>query len=543
MKSETKRSTVRLVISLLLVGALLAGVPGASRAQDVEPAQGDGYALFLPAIVGGAGHSYAAFFPENLAVASPLDLHYDGPVSASATAGDWVSGYAIATAEIHGVMTGATAIADVFDAGGLLALGNDASCYGPTLRYRNHPDDGGADPTIRELPHGDLGLWQETDTAGEACAAAQVNARLGGAEKQSQASLNLMAALLAAADDAGIALPTAGGTVDVTAEMNAAGIPDVLFSAATITYDATAGTWTYYAEFTYTDPADGSTHDMVVSLEYTPDATAPESRYTGVMYFRANDDQAWGNCPASGGGGGGGGGATARPVTVNGSLAFNRLGGSELRIQQRSGAYCGHDVDARHVGVVDPTLNWGDNYASFTANFDPANMAGDYAYAWQAGVHDRASRVLNLGVNNHSPLDGEAYFGYGARVQDDSDGVLVADGIYCNWAAPGSSGGMQAYAQRQFVTFNTGTGHFYMPAGGSDMRYAPTNSCQYDGTDSFWYDRDLDGTVNETTDDLAVTPTSANPFDLMAAVETDGDGTPTIAEAIAARGYDEPVAP
>ena len=543
MNTCCKRPTLRMACTLLLIGALLAGLPGASRAQEVEPARADAHALFLPAIAGGTARSYAAFFPGGLAVASPLEMQLDGPVNASSVAGDWVSGYAIAAAEIHAVLSGATAIADVFDPDGLLALASDAACYGPTLRYRNHPDDGGADPTIRDLPHGDLGLWQEIDASGEACAAAQINARLGGAERQAQASLNLMAALLAAADDAGIALPTAGGTIDVTAEMNAATIPNVVFSLATITYDAMAGTWTYSADFTYTDPADGSVHAMVVSLEYTPDATAPESRYTGVMYFRANDDQDWGNCPASGGGSRGGGGGSTRPVTVNGSLAFNRVGGSELRIQQRSGAYCGHDVDARHAGIVDPTLKWGDNYATFTANYDPASMAGDYAYAWQAGVQDRASRVLNLGVNNHSPLDGEAYFGYGARVQDDSDGVLVADGLYCNWAGPGAAGGMQSYAQRQFVTFNTGSGHFDMPPGGSDMRYAPTNSCQYDGTDSFWYDRNLDNTANETAADLAVTSTSANPFDLMEAIETDGDGTPTIAEAIAARGYDEPVAP
>ncbi len=538
MQTHSKYALSRLTCALLLIASTVAaGLPATSLAQDGSPAS---YALFLPAITGGMAPSLALAFPDDLAVASPLEMHRDGPVSAAGATGDWLSGYAVATAEIHSVLIGATAVADVFEPGGLLALGADATCYGPTLRFRNHPDDGGADPTVRDLPHGDLGLWQEMDTTGDACAAAQVNARLNGAEQQSQASLILMAALIAAADDAGIALPTGGGTIDVTAEMNAAAIPNVTFSTATIAYDAATGTWNYAAEFEYTDPADGSHHAMAVGLEYTPDATAPESRYTGVMYFRANDDQQWGNCPGSGGGGGGG---ASKPVTINGSLAFNRLAGNDLHLQQRTGAYCGHDVDGRNGGIVDPTQDWGDNYASFTANFDPASMAGDYAYAWQAGVHDRASRVLNLGINAHSPLDGEAYFGYGARVQDDTDGVLVAGGLYCNWAGPGSSGGMQAYAQRQFVTFNTGTGQFYVPAGGSDIRYAPTNNCQYDGTGSFWYDRDLDGMVNETAADLAVTPTAVNPLDLMTAVDTDADGTPTVAEAIAARGYDEPVAP
>jgi hypothetical protein len=230
-------------------------------------------------------------------------------------------------------------------------------------------------------------------------------------------------------------------------------------------------------------------------------------------------------------------------VTNNGTLAFARLGADELRIQQRAGAFCGHNVDARTGGIVDPTGDWGDNYSSFTANFDSETMAGDYAYAWQAGVHDRASRVLDVGINNFSPLDGEAYFGYGDRVQDKTDGVFVAQGMYCNWAAPGSAGGMQPYAQRQFVTFNSTTGHFETPTGGADLRYAPTNNCQYDGGGAFWYDRNLNGVDDETPADLTVTPGSVNPLDLMEAVDSDGDGTATIAEKIATRGYDAPVAP
>lgn len=520
------------VIVVIVMSVALA-MPASVWASDAASnPDAPNHSLYLPVVQSGsepANTAWARIFPIDLAVASPLKM--ESVVSAAAADGGWTTGYAIATAEIYSVLTGATAVTGVFDPAALLMVGADAACYGPTLQYRNHPDGGGSG--AGELPRGDLGLWQEVDSTGDACAAAQINARLNGAEQQSQAALLLMAALIQAADDAGLSLPTTGGALDVTAAINAAGIPHVTFTLATISYDASTGAWTYYAEFTYVDPADGSSHTMVVSLEYTPDATTPTTTYTGIMYYRANDEQMWGNCP---------GGAT-KPVTHNGSLEFARLDANDLRIQQRAGVFCGHDVDARTSGIVDPTKSWGDNYASFTANFNPTTLAGDYAYIWQAGVHDRASRVLNIGVNNFTPLDGEAYFGYGARVQDDADGVLVAQGMYCNWAAPGAAGSIQPYAQRQFVTFNSTTGHFDTPAGGSDLRYAPTNSCQYDGDGSFWYDRNLNGVEDETPDDLIVTPGATNPFDLMEAVDSDGDGVATIAEKIATRGYNAPSAP
>lgn len=537
MCTRQQTNTLRVWFSFLvvIVAALTAPLAALAGGEAADPDAAD-YSLFLPVVRAGgdaADASLARIFPLNLAVTSPL--HMEQVVSAAAVDGSWTTGYAIATAEIYEVLTGATPLTDVFDPAALLTVGADAACYGPTLLYRNHPDGGGSGSG--ELPRGDLGLWQEVDSTGDACAAAQINARLNGAEQQSQASLLLMAALIDAANDAGLPLPTTGGALDVTTALSAVGIPHVTFTLATISYDVSTDAWTYYAEFTYTDPADGSSHAMVVSLTYTPDAASPTTTYTGVMHYRANDEQAWGNCP-----GGGGSGAT-KAVTHNGTLAFARLGADDLRIQQRTGVFCGYDVDARTDGIVDPTGDWGDNYASFTANFNPATMAGDYAYAWQAGVHDRASRVLNVGINNFSPLDGETYFGYGDRVQAEADGVFVAQGMYCNWAGPGAASSLQPYAQRQFITFNSTTGHFDTPAGGSDLRYAPTNSCQYDGSGAFWYDRNLNGAEDETPDDVIVTPGAVNPFDLMEAIDSDGDGAATIAEKIAARGYHIPVAP
>jgi hypothetical protein len=271
-----KQSRVHLCqswVGLALVVAVALAAPMPVLAGETVPSAGEaGYSLYLPVVRSGGESAdvvWSRIFPVDLAVASPL--HMENVVNAAAVNGSWATGYAIATAEIYSVLTGATAVTTVFDAAGLLMAGVDANCYGPTLQYRNHPDGGGGG--TGELPHGDLGIWQEMDSTGDACAAAQINARLNGAEQQSQASLLLMAALIDAATDAGLSLPVTGGVLDVTAAISAAGIPHVTFTLATISYDVTTGTWTYYAEFTYTDPADGSVHPMVVSLDYTPDAT------------------------------------------------------------------------------------------------------------------------------------------------------------------------------------------------------------------------------------------------------------------------------
>ena len=94
-------------------------------------------------------------------------------------------------------------------------------------------------------------------------------------------------------------------------------------------------------------------------------------------------------------------------------------------------------------------------------------------------------------------------------------------------------------AQRQFVAFDAGAGKWTQPAGGSDIRYAPTNSCTYTNTERasggvFWYDRDL-------TTAASGLPAQANlivdPADATYTLDLFGKGaSATIADAIAARG-------
>ena len=187
-------------------------------------------------------------------------------------------------------------------------------------------------------------------------------------------------------------------------------------------------------------------------------------------------------------------------VTDNGSLHYVRSSATELSFQNRFGQFCGAGASGLTEplpstagisgNVVSPgtrlVMTWGNNFSVFTADFDPTTLAGEYSYSWQAGYGDSDSRILNL---NLTASTGTAYFGYGPEFTTSTSGVI--DGFYCNWAGPGGHSKAQ-YAQKQTMTLAAG---LWGPDV-STITYAPTNSCIYDGSGSFTYDRDLSGVID-----------------------------------------------
>jgi hypothetical protein len=283
-------------------------------------------------------------------------------------------------------------------------------------------------------------------------------------------------------------------------------------------------------------------HSVTVTLAHTTGSSADE--FSGLLSLKIDGMPSIGSC--SGG------------STNAGTLKYAQTSATALTVTQRAGNYCGNlaAFSASAVaadGQLDPayTLDgarpqgWANDFSRFGGSYDPtsATLAGSYAYAWQAGPMDDSSRILDVRMNSTSP-DGEAYFGFGERIGT-TDGSIK--GFICNWAGPGNSHAYQPYAQRQFIAFNATTGLWAQPAGGSDVRYAPTTSCQYTnaqrtGGATFWYDRDLTGasTGMSTQANLIVDPADTTyPFDLMT-TSSGGMTHPTITDAIAARGYTLP---
>jgi len=307
--------------------------------------------------------------------------------------------------------------------------------------------------------------------------------------------------------------------VDLLTEMSALSLTDVTFTFAQIDYSATDGTYTYSLVFDY---APSTSHRMVLDMVHTPGTASDE--YTGLVSYQVDDSFTGGNCPSS-------------DVTHNGSISYESVSSTELKFQVRNGMFCGNGVDGRGTDAqVDATdkyttsnvNGWGNNFSIFTANFDPSDMDGDYAYSWQAGPMDNNARTFNINISN-SGVDGLSFYGYGDDIED-TDGSI--DGFICNWAGPGSDHTIIEKAQYQEVSLNTGTG--LVEAIDSDLNYAPTVSCDYDGTGTFVYDTDNDDDLTDEDSTLAVSN------DLMDGDDLDGDSNATVEEVITDLGFTLP---
>lgn len=458
-----------------------------------------------------------AAFPGNVAVASPTSVSPQS-LALQATAVQWVQpsalsdevvdDYSVTTQTIEALLEGLVDVNDEVDMSLLFEFNDDASCYGPSIAFNNHPDapaDAGESVRNGELPTGDLGLWSETEGEGdEACAAAQMNERMRGVSARHRMAMMTLAGLVVAYESEGEQnWPDdfeAGDSSDLTQAMNDLLITGTEFSEASISRSADGNQWTYSMAFTY--QLLGVGHDVVLNLVHAPADT--DDAYEGLLTLRINDEFEGGNCETE-------------QVTLNASLHYIQAASDDVVLQYREGMFCGHNIDAAQAPVTSDALSgnaiaisptetfsetWGNNFIVFTADLDPSTMAGRFSYAWQAGYNDSHARILNLGLA--SGTSGEAYFGFGNRLQTENfDGGVK--GFICNWAGPGNDHSLQPYVQRQHITLNTSTGVFTPTNHGEDndsssIVYAPTNSCLYDQTDEggfvfgevFEYDRNMD---------------------------------------------------
>lgn len=453
--------------------------------------------------------------------------------------------YQMSAAAVAGVLSGERSIASAFNLQSFFMRAGNANCYGPSLRWENHPDSSGPDAASGQLPGGDLGIWEPTTESGEACAAAQLNARMRDVESQVGMGLIGLAGLVAAYQSDGSTWPddvAPGDSVDLTAAMEAAAIDRVSFNSATMTRAASGDAWSYVLDMEYGTP-DGGSKSIVLRLEHS--VTDREAgAYEGLLSYLIEDEYTDRNC-------------RERPtgeVTLNGSVHYIKASASAVVLQARNATACGlasadpsADLlsDPVTSGVlegntVSPSAAWADNFNVFTAEFNPENLLGNYAYSWQAGSGDSHTRVLEVGLETEA--GGEAYFGFGDRVQTSLGGQIK--GFICNWAGPGNQHNgpeFAKYAQRQALTLDTATHRYISDAASSDITYAPTSSCMYDGAGSFVYDRNLNNDLSDESAETAAVMQSGTTlgFDLMSVA----DGEASIWDHIVARGYDLPSYP
>ncbi len=477
---------------------------------------------------GDAATTLSEAYPTSLAVASPFETVSGASLKSSAKS--FSSAYSSSITRISTILSGSSIGSCSFDGQNFLAKSSRAECYGPTVLYENYP--AAVTSSSGSLPQGDLGLWLEAEpSTGEACAAAELNQQMEGTSNQALAAMTAVASTICTANVNGVWPPAAGSSIDLLTLPTPLSAPNVTFSSATVGLDSTGDIWSYDLTFAYTDTSSVS-HDIEVHLSHQDGSGVQSGRFT----YMVDDDFPAGNCPSS-------------DATTNGSLVYE-IDSTSIELQSKVGVFCGNGASGIGPdGTVDPSYTypaypdgWGNNFEIFTANFDPTDLSGSYSYRWQAGPNDSNSRVFNIGVNSTTPMDGEAWFGYGDPVTSTDECIK---GFYCNWAGPTATHDfVSTYAQRQFVTLNSTTG--IVEATGSDIAYAPTNSCTYDGSGSFVYDRDVDGDLtDETASTIVVTdPVSSGLLlDLYSAIDVNLDGTATMCETIESRGFSSPMAP
>ena len=488
-------------------------------------------------------------FPATLAVASPLALSEEetseaesvaGMTAASLSADETESQYDGMVTQLNEILEGTSDEGCLFDPELFYPNVSNAACYGPTVAYENHPDAGPGDPTEGNLPSGDVGIWMEMDPyAEDACAAAQLNARMQGLQERSMGALSGLAAMICTinSSDGELSLPDADNTmVNLTEVMLE---PEgVTINTAVLAYGTTTDGEEKYA---YTLDFDYNGDHIIVGLVHVLDATSTDV-YRGRLFFKISTTVSDGgtNCPMIDG---------VALVTRNGSLIYNRTSETEMKVEMREAQFCGEDTHGLDEDdLVDPTnkcdetdpttTGWGDDFNLFRAEFDPTTQLGDYAYAWQAGYRDGNTRVFNIAVTDDrdsttDDLEAVAFFGYGDDIENLDPSIT---GFIFNWAGPGSEDhatALKEYAQKQEVSYNATTGHF--DSDNASITYAPTNSGTYDGSGSFTYDSTGDGSAD--TDDA-----TAIAIDLAAGTD-DGTGTLTIEKTIADAGITIPTEP
>lgn len=484
-------------------------------------------------------------FPSGLAITSPTATGDSSSNLVRALSQRNLSSYETETAEIDALLS-ATDLEDCeADLSNIMNQAVNADCYGPTLNYQFHPDGSGG---AGQLPSGDLGLWDATEgETDEACAAAQVNARVGAVGDKTMAALKMLASMICTVNNTEtLEIPAEGSSLSMATEMNAmldaAGVTSVEVNTATLataSNDVETLDYTYSLNVTATianpdNPSETLETDLQIDMTHRP-LDEDNSTFEGLFSYYFNGSDSMGNCSRDFGI------LNTEDVTELGSVAYEQASSTSLKIDARYTQACGTgNTDPLVDGELDPSVaavsthesgtpsldGWAANFSILMADFDPTTSEGNYVFSWQAGVGDGTARTFNLHLEDDDSdgnMNGTAFFGYGDEMAD-SDGSIL--GMYCNWAGPGGGVGNDTtkrrdLVQRQTMEENATSGLFEVVA--SNITYAPTLDCNADSSDltgGFQFDTDGDGFTDVLTS--TITNNLVDPEDVTSGVTASG---------------------
>ncbi len=385
----------------------------------------------------------------------------------------------------------------------------DPSCYGPNVCYDNHPDgeDGGSDGNSSceagegSLPGGDLGIWDNVMSTGEACASTKQNADM----EEMSIKLDSVMAIMASMRCLAGTEPAAEESIDLTGtDYNIADhiTTDKTMTWTTATFSRIADStdskpvYQYYIVVTVGDPGT----DVQINIKHSPtDADAAGTTYVGSLFAKFNGGMDGAPCGDSG-----------NCDSVGLTLDYSNDSSNNVAYKLVSAEYMEasdigtgiYDNDARLIYNGD----WGANFSQSIVNMNMKTVTGSSEYSWSAGRGPteqdptEETRVFNMRVyTEDDAYKADAFFGYGEKVgagaatgYSDDYGVGAITKFICNWAGPEHGHDEEGkylanHGQIQLMERSAATGYYVPVTDGNFTAYAPVNACET-SDDDFTYD-------------------------------------------------------
>ena len=416
-----------------------------------------------------------------------------------------------------------------------------ATCYGPKVAYLQHNDGTDVTPpgaTGPELPGGDVGMWLDRNgdqTTGTPCAAAQLNALMDPIKSRANASLMLGARMVALAAS-GSGLPAANTSSSLTTSFQSF-IDGILPSGTTADVTLAGITNNGSDKFTYQWRVKftKAPKEMWLLVNLTHQKTS--SGYEGLLQYATSDlganTQPEAQC------------STSKKLAVVGTMRYNKSSATKLDFSAREAPYCvtadtdlvtdfgswisldsNKELDTTKTTSTD-SKGWhqeGGGFKRFAASFNPDTGAGNYLFAWQAGIGDPNSRMFAVNSDYNSSSEArtlKAFFGFAPNMAATSNQSQLGE-LICNWAGPGNDKtvGHKKF-QSQLLSLTSTATDWSFPtdvATDSKIKFAPTNNCNSTGTMNFDVDASGILAANEGANvtnslDEVLTGTNASVFD------------------------------
>lgn len=341
-----------------------------------------------------------------------------------------------------------------------LANSAKADCYGPSVNYTNHD----ADNSSGQWPSGDLGIWEEAGSSGQACIADQLNMQMKGAASLVDLGQYITAGLGCIAKKNSLSLPAVGASLDLAEKAEGlikVDATDMTVTTATLSREANDADGNSVYVTTLSGTAGAKTFS--IRLKHVPTAS-DDSTNKGKVSVKLVE------------------GSTTKAA----SLEYEKTSATVGKMLLKKVDYNSAPVDPYFSSsdlTVDFSKSWNGNANYLLAEFDPSSYVGTFAYAWQAGNADSHTRVFNAKISaSGSDVTGSAFFGFGPKMQEGPGSI---SGMICAWTGPDVSGSktVQSKVQRQDMTLSSGK---FVLSGTSKTVFDPVVSCEASTLQMSW---------------------------------------------------------